>query len=186
MEDITTSPGLSKLFDDVAQPTQVREQPKETTTAPPENVPTEKPNVPIDKKMVEATSEIVISLIDTVQTNGFRIWANVKRNNIADALTDSTAGYAKLMRAVSAYKTNDKNGGEIEMLNATDVQLLELHDKVFSFIEDLPFTKKETENLMLPLSYIIEKNGGSLPPELALVIGLVTAVGSRIGEMYTF
>ncbi len=182
MEDITMSPGLSKLFTDVEQPTQQRQAPTPPIPEPTETEKEVEEKLPIDKKLVESSTEIAMALIDGVQNTTLKIWASARRNNRANEITDSTTGYAKMANIVS--QTKNKNFDLYNLTNE-EAQLLELNNKVEEFINDLPFSDKENQRLSVPLKYIIEKNGGSIPLELAFILGLATCIGGRIGDIYS-
>ncbi len=184
MEDITISPGLNKLFADVAQPTQVREQ-----VPPPEpmvevkETENQKEVPPIDEKLVNASAEIAMALLDGAQNTALKIWATARRNTRANEITGDGAGLSKLNKAVSNYSKG--NGDRLSMASAEDMQLLDLNEKAQELIQDLPLSEKETERLIIPLKYIIEKNGGNIPIELGFILGIATCIGGRIGEIYT-
>ena len=190
MQDFV-SPSLLNFIDEVKQPTQVREEvkpptpppvdTKEAATVETENQPPKK----VDFKMVEAGANVVLGFCDSLQENIFKYLVNRKRERKANEITDSNTGFLKLKKAIAKAENNETNGSTIEPLSKEDVELVSMHIKVEEFINDLPFTDRERENILPHLMYIIEKNGGMIPPEVCLIMAFSTAIGARIGEIST-
>jgi hypothetical protein len=191
MTDITSNKDLDNLFSELQQTTQERET---VNTPPPPPAPEienkEQPkqeNKPkIDADLVEASADILINVFDTIQANTFRFIWNKKRKTRANEITENNNGSLELKNAINKAKANSNKGAVVlDVLNNNEAQLLNLNEEIESYINDLGLTEPERKNISVPLRIIIEKNGGVIPVEIALMLGIATAVSSRVGELYT-
>lgn len=185
MQDITVSPGLSKLFEEMKRPTQVRQEDPQPPPPEPETIPEPqaevKPKVEVDKKLIQASAEMAIAMVDGVQASIFKGLAQHRRNIRANEITGDEKGKVKLARAVRNYKQSfDK---DVSIITNEETALLELDETVNGFINDLGFTEKQQQQILQPLMYIIEANGGKIPMELWCIIGFGNAIGGNVAGL---
>ncbi len=188
MQDITASPGLKKLFENMEQPTatvehkpfvEEEEQPIIEEKKPVE----EKPIPKVDKATIDASAEIAIDMIDGVQTTIFKLMGTAKKIKKANEIIGNSTGLSKLKKAVAIDKTNNKANTTMELLSSKDVELIELNEAVESFINDLGFTPKQIESLKKPMAFLIEQNAGQIPMGVWVAVGLGNAIGANAAAL---
>ncbi len=183
MTDITVSPALTSFFEEIKQPTQERTAPVEPAQ---EKIAIETPApapVVLDKKLIESSSEIAIGLIDGVQETIFSLLANYKKRKKANEIDEEDNGVVSMQKAIAKNKKNIANPNIETVLTEKELQLLELNEVVNTFIAELGFTEKQSKSLIEPIKYIIEKNGGKIPMELFLFVGLTNAIGANAAAL---
>lgn len=186
MQDLVNNPSFADMLQEAEQPTKVVKEP----TPPPleqvvdvSPVKAEDTSKGYDKKYIDAGIDITLGFIDNAQNGIFKYIAFRRRKTACNEITDSTKGLLELRHTLNKLRANADKLNEPDFFTKTEKELLVYNEAVESFIEGLPLTDKEVENITPALRYMIEKNGGLIPPELALILGLATSIGARVGEL---
>jgi hypothetical protein len=179
---------INDLLTEAALPTQEREEPvikavpQNTTSTTAEKKEVVEENL-IDAELVQASTEIIIDFVDSVQENILKFVTKRKKQNLIADIAGEDAP-VKLQKAILKVKKKELDNSNVEF-TAQEIELLNIEQTVKDILEELPFTDKEKLKLERPLKVLVSKNGGFIPPEIALLMGITTIVGSRIAEVVT-
>jgi hypothetical protein len=199
-------PSMTKLLQDVAQPTE--EQQPQQNHPPVLDDFEEEPEPPspgtadtgnnagggqpqekkINEKAVKATAKFVLQLFDFFQNKGFATAGRFKEKRKLkrlygdDALDKMEAAITKAqMQSESNTKSTDVE--IMQLFTPEEIGMLRIRKEVNEFIEDLPLTDDEKEQLMEPLIEILKIKGGTIPPEWILIGTILQVTGARATEL---
>lgn len=199
-------PSMTKLLHDVAVPTQEQqpqqthapalddfeeepEQPEPGTADTSNNTGTGQPQEKkINEKAVKATAKFVLQLFDFFQNKGFATAGRFKEKRKLkrlygdDALDKLEAAITKAQMQTDS-NTKNTDAEIIELFTPEEIGMLRIRKEVNEFIEDLPLTDDEKEQLMEPLIEILKIKGGTIPPEWILIGTILQVTGARTTEL---
>lgn len=196
---------MTKLLQDIAQPTQ-EQQPQQTHAPALDDFEDEEPGEgtadtgknngaadlqpekKINEKMLKSTAKFILSLFDFFQSKGFgaagkfKERKKLKRLYGDDALDKLEAALTKAqMQTDSNTKTTDAE--IIQLFTSEEIGMLRIRKEVNEFIEGLPLTEDEKEQLMEPLIEVLRIKGGTIPPEWILIGTILQVTGARTTEL---
>jgi hypothetical protein len=185
--------GITELLKDTAIPTEERapqqfteaEIISETKNEPvKESDATEEP-VKMSAEMVEAGADLTIGLFDVAQTSIFRFLVKKRKNKKLIALYGDKAldKLEYLLDEQEAKSSNKLHVTEMRSFSPEEMGMLRIAKAVEEITEDLPMSESEKDLIKIPLMEIMKKRGGTLPPEYALMLGILQIAGARTGEI---
>lgn len=183
IEDITEyDQSVEQVLQEAAIPTQQQEtakQPEQTEVIEAVVVEeTPKNEKQYDATTIDATTEIVIGLIDGVQATVFRVLADRKKNKKLKAVGGNGA-----INRLQQLKTAEHD--KETLLEEADLKLLDIDATVEDFLNNLAFDDNTKDMIREPLRILVQKNMGKMPPELMLFLGLATGIGKNIAGYYS-
>ena len=163
------------LSDELAQETQVVDEVDPSTlnggpsepasSAPPaEETPAPKKKVEIDP---ETSADLLIGALDMVQSSGLTF---VKRRK-----TFAVDEWRRLRQLAWRKRAH----GEITTDDA-DQMLMAREEEFREVVDDFPFTDKEHERLMKPMTAMLEEKNVKVSPVFALIIAVIVIMVPRI------
>ncbi len=185
--------GIAQLFADAEQPTEeMKPQTSEAATIEEKSgagspVPQKEPEPEheVSAEMVEAGADLAIGLFDISQSSIFRLLVKRKKNKRIIKLWGES-GLNKMERLIDemdAANNTRVSFTDAREFNPEELAMIRLAKKVDEMVEDLPMSEDEKNLIKVPLMEIMKKKGSTLPPEYALILGVLQIAGARAAEM---
>lgn len=190
---------VNKLLEDINTPTeekgeQVKVDPspaasQEKTVEDPATETKTEPEVvvpEIDKEVLSSSADLAIGLFDVSQTNIFRFFGKRRKKKLLIKRFGDTAidHVAKLLNEIDAMNENKVSTTVIREFTADEFGMLRIEKAAAEYLEGLPLTDAEKDMLKVPLMQIMKKRGGTIPPEIALILGCLQIAGARTAELF--
>lgn len=140
----------------------------------------------VSGEMVEAGADLTIGLFDVAQTSIFRFLVKRRKNKKLIALygEDSLNKLEKLIDEQEAKDSNKLHTIIIREFAPEELGMLRIARAVQQITDELPMSESEKDLIKIPLMEIMKKRGGTLPPEYALMLGVLQIAGARTGEIF--
>lgn len=189
LKDITEyDASVEQVLQEAAIPTQTQVTPEAPPPPPKEEVieveaeeeketKKEQPQQ-YDEATINATTDIVIGLLDGTQSTVFRILTERKKNKKLLA-TGGNGAIARLQQLKAAEHNKET------LLEDTDLKLLDIDATVEDFLNNLSFDDNTKDMMREPLKILVAKNMGKMPPEFMLFLALATGIGKNIAGYYS-
>jgi hypothetical protein len=194
---------MTKLLQDIAQPTQ-EQQPQQTHAPALDEFEDDDPGAAdtgnnggageqqaekkINEKMLKSTAKFILNLFDFFQHKGFKTAGRFKEKRKLkrlygdDALDKMEAAITKAEMQTGS-NTRNTDAEILQMFSPEEIGMLRIRKEVNEFMEGLPLTDDEKEQLMEPLIEILKIKGGAIPPEWILIGTILQVTGARTTEL---
>lgn len=194
---------MTALLQDIAQPTEEREPQQRTppplndfedeeievaTTSENTGAAEPKQDKKINEKMLQSTAKFILNLFDFFQNKGFKTAGKFKEKRKMKRLYGDDAMdklEAALTKAQMQTDSNTRTTNEeiLQLFTPEEIGMLRIRKEVNEFMEGLPLTDDEKEQLMEPLIEILRIKGGTIPPEWILIGTILQVTGARTTEL---
>lgn len=188
-----------KNIDEIVEVGSEEQQPQETpqatpaateTTTQPQATPTpaaEPISPKLTAELARASSKFFVKMIDGSQRLLFTAITNKKLKNRLEIIAgdDYEFKVQMAMQKLDADEENKENGTPTKHeYNKEEKMLLGNVVKFEAFIDDLPFTDDEKEELIECLTIIAKAKGGALPPEYIAAGTIAMSMINRGVKLY--
>jgi hypothetical protein len=189
---------VNKLLADIRKPTQ--EQPASPPPPPidddeidndlddPDDDDDDKPKGKgnddlLSKEALEAGADVTIGLFDITQAKTFQILGEAKKKRKLKKRFGPDA-VDKAQDLIDEADLNAENKIKSQRtLTNEEWGMLRLERAAREYLEDMPLSEAEKNNLKIPLMTIMKQHGGAIPPHYLLMFGLLQVVGSRAAQL---
>ena len=183
-------------IEDIVEVGSEEQQPQETTTTATTEQPSGNAAPPPDEiketkkvtaELARASSSFFVKMIDGGQSLLLSALTNRKLKNRLQIIAGDDYEFQTQMarEKLDADEENlEKGNPTTHQYTQQEKMLLGNVIKFENFIDTLPFTETEKEDLIESLSIIAKEKGGTLPPEYIVAGTVLLTIGKRANQLY--
>lgn len=134
---------------------------------------------PVSEEMIATGADIAIGMFDFGQQNIFKFFVKKKKERKLEKINPSW-----VVELDELIKEVEQGSVQVKNLKKEQLSMLKIEKGTREILENLPLSEEEKKQLRVPLMEIMRQNGGVIPANIQLMLGVLMIAGGRAADVY--